>query len=165
MRRRNSGVATRLGNGYAKPVDIGFPSPRGMMLAFRAGILARLHPSPCLPAQSAVAYDGVVRLTAAGAAPEWLLNYLADSPASRLTFFRRERSAPKLAWYTDGRHCASSAEELVCCVFAQWQQEPAVDDDDKAGLGQGRPYRRAKSRIFFTFSRKFSFFGEIPNLD
>jgi len=62
------------GNGYAKPVDIGFPSPRGMMLAIRAGILARLHPSPCLPAQSAVACDGVVRLTAAGAAPEWLLN-------------------------------------------------------------------------------------------
>ena len=52
-----------------------------------AGILARHHPRLCLPSHAVAQWrvESVVRLTAAGAAPEWRVVHRA-SPASRLTF-------------------------------------------------------------------------------
>jgi hypothetical protein len=68
------------------PIDSGFPLPRGMVLTigpvfWLAFILLR-----AFPRVTAVAYTGVVRLTAAGAAPEWP-SLLAAAPVSRLTPF------------------------------------------------------------------------------
>ena len=76
-----------LGVARGKPVDSGFPSPRGMVLTlgpvfWLAFILLRAFPR--WTSQWRIA--GVVRLTAAGAAPEWP-HLHAGSPVSRLTPF------------------------------------------------------------------------------